>query len=388
MYKFLTGAAGTGKTYTIRQEVTKDPKFGVLAATTGIAAVNLGQDCTTINSLLKFFDLETLKQGYNKGYTVAFLKRLRAQGYKNLIIEEVSMMSAQQLELIFAAMVKVNRSPGGAMGIILCGDLSQIPPVKGDYIFRAPCFRNFEIIKLTEIKRQSDPEFVTALNLMRLGKAKEALDYFVTQVGFQSKVSDDFRGTTIVGTNTEADNYNKKRLEGLNGDYHSYYVVKSGTEKSEWKKIPECLKIKVGALVMVLSNNLKDGYANGDLGYVFSCTADTVTVMSLRTESLITIKTVKRLNEEYEPKTKQVAIRGTITYMPLRVAWASTCHKSQGLSLDAVQINCGSGFLGETPGGLYTALSRCRTAGGLYLAGSTSQFINNCKVDPNVLPYL
>jgi ATP-dependent DNA helicase PIF1 len=386
-FEFLTGPAGSGKTWTLRERVAADPNYGVLAATTGIAAVNLGQDCSTINSLLRYFDLEALGMSYRKGWSTSAIRRLSLMGYKNLIIEEASMLSAQQLEYIFASVVTANKDTN-PLGLVLCGDLSQISPVNGDYIFDAPCFREFKTTKLTEIKRQSDPDFIKALNQVRIGRADLAIEYFAFQVGFHSKPDLTFNGTTIFGTNAEADRYNEVRLKAQTGSPHTYYCAKGGAQKPEWSKIPSEFVVKKGSLIMILANNPALGYANGDLAHVTEFNKDSVEVVLMRTNKVVVVKTVTRSNDDYDRRTKKLRSVGFVTYMPIRIAYGATAHKSQGLSLDAVQIPCGSSFIGMTPGGLYTALSRCRTAAGLRLIGSPSQLVGNCNVNTRVLPWL
>lgn len=141
---FVTGAAGTGKTYQVRERIRNDPREGVLCATTGIAGVNLGT--VTINSLLRYFDTESLINAFVSGRLVTRLARL-ATSARNLYVDEVSMMPAEQLDTLYQAVREANqrksvlksKNPDG-LGIVLVGDLCQLPPIKARWIFEADCW--------------------------------------------------------------------------------------------------------------------------------------------------------------------------------------------------------------------------------------------------------
>src|SRR5690348_7876316 len=174
--RFLTGAAGTGKTYQVRERIANDPAEGVLCATTGIAGVNLGT--VTINSLLRYFDTESLINSYVSGRLVSRLAKL-AQSARNLYVDEVSMMPAEQLDTLYQAVREANqrksvlksKNPDG-LGLVLVGDLCQLPPIKARWIFEAECWPEFDrgTERLEKNWRQADEEFLTAINHLRAGR--------------------------------------------------------------------------------------------------------------------------------------------------------------------------------------------------------------------------
>ena len=155
---FNTGAAGTGKTYNEKKKIEENPAYGVLCATTGIAAINLG--ATTLNSVLKFFDTDSLRDRFNRGGLTSTLHRI-GRKVKKLVIDEVSMMDGRQLDYIFQAMFQVNEFQDMAnapMGIVLTGDFAQLPPIKAPWAFEADCWEHFErnTDTLTKVWRQDN----------------------------------------------------------------------------------------------------------------------------------------------------------------------------------------------------------------------------------------
>jgi len=392
----LTGPGGSGKSYLVRQHYEHIPKFALLSSTTGISAVNISPDATTINKLLGYFDTESLMISYRKLELHGRLKSLRESGVKYLVIEEASMLAGQQLELIYSALVDVNNStrlkPGAdskhKLGILLVYDLGQLPCVDGDLIIDAPCFRNFTQIKLTEIKRQSDVDFVNALNLVRKGNALDSVDYFKDVIKFHAQLDPDFVGTTLASTNKEVNQVNTYRLDRLTGKIIEYASIVKGVVDSNWKNIPEKLSLKLGALVMIKVNNIDLGVSNGDLAIVEELYRNSVVVRLLRNSAVVVINPVSRQNKVYDFHKLDFKVIGTITYLPLVLAFALTTHSSQSLSINSLQVDFRNQHCARTPGLLYTALSRATNPGGLRLVGNGSQFVKACKVNPHVLSYL
>lgn len=397
-FLFIAGTAGTGKTYIARQraEQYRDAK---LTATTGIAAINLSG--TTINALLYYSDTDSLQLAYEVGRLHARLHALADSGYTRLIIDEVSMMDGRQLDILCLAFDEVNarrHDQGKAiMGITLVGDFAQLPPVKAPFIFEKAAWERFEAntITLTEPRRQADPHFVHALQAVRRGDKAAALAYFKPLI--HSAEDRRFDGTTILAKNDEVERYNKIRMLELTTKEESFQAQRTGDGPSEWKNIPSTLVLKPGALVMILSNRRYVGtedlqYCNGDLAhYVSKINEQTALVNLVRTgEDVIVSKIIREKLEATGAKgvkkerDKKLA---HIDYMPLRVAYATTCHKSQGLSLDRVQIMFHSMFW-STPGMLYVALSRARTPEGLRLVGTEQQFSLRVKSNPLIQRWL
>jgi ATP-dependent DNA helicase PIF1 len=437
--EFITGSAGTGKTYEIQRRSAADPDGVVLAATTGIAAVNLGPEITTVHSLLGFFDYNSLVDAYNSRRLHRRIRGLVDGGMWELVIDEISMFSAPALDLLYNAFNEVARD-GDYLGIklTLVGDFCQLPPIADDgapgtdrYAFDADCWRpNFSAHtkRLTKIWRQDHLEFVNALQAARRGAGEETLTHLQSAgVRFEPRLIGDFDGTTLCAKNHAADCYNFQRLRQLAGDNTR---VRTGTstrwsldrQPSEWRSIPAQFAFTPGAYVMILSNDTPDfTWVNGDCGTVVGIHGGQVVVRLKRNNREVAIGKITRTNTthrqpagvtdvievgnkaEYdamvrahgEPPRQVVMLReprptwitGWVRYYPLRLAYATTVHKSQGLSLDTLQLDLSSGFLAR-PAMMYVALSRCRTPEGLVLVGTPDQVVAKTNIDPRVMEWL
>jgi len=407
--EFITGEAGTGKTWLVKERARRYPGH-VLCATTGIAAVNLGEGVTTINSLLKYFDTASLRDSWTQGNLERIVMGLARSGVRQIVLDEVSMLDGEQLTIITATIDAVNErlvAAGEAtIGLTLTGDYCQLPPVKAKFAFEVEEWQKYaqNITKLTEVRRQADKPFVTALGHARKGNGKEAMEFFKSATGFQQQTDYDFNGTTLLAKNDEVDKFNFLRMGKLQTEKIQFKSTRWGKERTEWKNIPETLEIKINALVMVLSNKSGEQkgqlvYANGDLGTVVEVDSSGAPWVKLqRNSQVVKVEYVTRNNKiplepgrrkelRAEGKEELIAdkyeIIGGVTYMPLRVAYASTCHKAQGLTLDNVQIDFRNSFYGQ-PSMLYVALSRARTANGLRLVGNEQTFVGRMKMSPAV----
>ena len=407
-----------------------------LAATTGIAALNLGG--TTINALLGYFDTKSLMDKYTTGSLTARLGRLWRAGVRRIVLDEVSMLDGDQLTYLVKGIEEVNErgyvigkwrdeedGPPPQMGLTLVGDFAQLRPVEGIYAWESGEWGRFagETITLTEIRRQQDRAFVEVLRQARVGNGKAVVEFFGDRL--QGVTDDHFDGPTLLATNAAVDRYNWIRMQKVVGRELFFESTREGRQRSEWgdpKKppntwgVPLRLHLKVGTLVMILANQRVEGpppqpflFVNGDLGTVVdtettpsgdhTCYVQlhrngrVVEVTYIRREVLEPIDSARRRELIDQGKThlmsenRKYEIVGWVEYMPLRVAYASTVHKSQGLSLDKVQVNVKEHFF-KTPGMLYVALSRARTAAGLRLVGSAAAIIERCAVDPRLKPWL
>lgn len=460
----IIGAAGTGKSTLLRTRIESDPQYALLAASTGIAAVNLGEGVTTIHSALGFFDLRSLQEAakYNKIKRKAI--ELAERGKKNLVLDEVSMVSAEHLQLIheqFAQAAEVREGAGfRSCGLILTGDFCQLSPVADDraskepvrYAFEAPCWPVYEdkLTHLTTMYRQDNPAFLAALKLARTGRGVDAaIALRACGVEFAKTEDEKFDGITLFPVNTQVDSYNERRLAALPGSEVEIPSERWGKEKGEWKNIPQTLKLKDGALVMVLANQPGTfQYVNGDLATfhvvpgkpvseaaeIFGECADTYTIETKRGWKGTLPFTIRRnisfsvsyseeghdFQAEYEDSTwgqqlehedykskRWIAIYldyiavhcmqgvpywdprenglvvGEIRYMPLRLAYGSSYHKVQGLTLDKVQISLNHYWAGN-PGMLYVALSRCRSVEGLRIVGDVQLLSRKIRTDARV----
>lgn len=436
----LSGTAGVGKTF-IAKLLAERVDGVAMCATTGIAAVNLGEG-QTINSLLMYYNTDNLRESFTLGYLQSKLRKLRRAGLRKILLDEKSMMDGHQLTFLVRAIDEVNEGKvlegvgeGDAdqadevserrhdddlppLGLILVGDFGQLPPIKAPFAFESAEWPRFadHRVKLTTIMRQTDRDFITALHQVRAGHVNRALEWF-TESKFSDVMDESFDGTTVFAKNESVDRFNQLRLDSVRSPVVAFSATRWGKENSEWKNIPPTLDVKVGALVMVLANRrypreFEDDtpplmYCNGDLGVIESIVSpETIKAVAYvrlrRTGGLVPVQMVTRDNlvpldpgrrkELREAKQAdrikdKYEIVGQITYMPLRLAWGTTVHKSQGLSLDTVQINIRDYFFGH-PSMLFVALSRARTPAGLRIVGNQRTFVARCAVNKLVVPWL
>lgn len=430
----LMGKAGTGKSYTILQRCAADESYGLICSTTGVSAVNLG--ATTINSALGYFDTDSLKDGYLKGSIIRRLHSL-AKDYRRLIIDEMSMMEAEQLTYIYRGVRDANdyRDIEEPLGILLTGDLLQLPPINASWIFESPYWPQFEANQetLTKNWRQHDPKFAEAMNAVRRGDGAlgaELLESCGCQWHSMRHIG--FDGTTILPDNASVSRHNEAALDGVQGEDISNLLVNRrwGKQRSEWSQsprtrewgIPPTIQMKISAYVMILSNQ-SDGeggflYVNGDCGHVLAFDVPPQAepffcIQLVRGGEVYVHRVVRNVETEdkpqgfsgptvskndernglvylerphYRSKTQKYVL-GQISYWPVRVAYASTVHKSQSLTLDRCQIDFRGAFMGK-PAMLYTSISRCRSAEGLRLVGDREMFAKRCQVDEKVRRWL
>lgn len=381
---YLTGAAGSGKTYTLNQYVRHLKERGVpvaVTASTGIAATHLGG--MTIHSWsgigikdsLSDFDIEMLTQKehlwdrYNKT--------------KVLILDEVSMIHPQVFDSLdrLARAMKGEEAPFGGLQVVLSGDFFQLPPiVKGGatrYVDSSRAWRDMDVrvCYLEEQFRQSDASLEGVLNEIRSGDISER-----SQEIFEELLSGErtpaHEPTRLYTHNADVDAVNEAELAKLPGKAFSFSMstrgkgsVLAGLTKSILA--PETLHLKEDAIVMFVKNNFEEGYVNGTMGKVIGFE-----------DGMPTIETYDGKTIYVTPATWEVEDDGKIlasaAQLPLRLAWAITVHKSQGMSLDAAEIDLSRSFV---PGQGYVALSRVRSLEGLRLLGINHMALT---VDPYV----
>lgn len=451
---FLTGQAGTGKSYLIKQMLLEDPTFGLPLATTGIAAINLGT--VTVNSALGFANSESLRDAYYDGHLQKRLLFHKAKGYQWLLIDEGSMLGKEVFDYIYLGLDEVNASESDRMplGLMIIGDMAQLPPVPDEKVingapvvgkngrvekwpipwaFDADCWEKFEAatIKLDKIWRQDNERFLGALNAIRRGQGGSgAIQLQQAGVKFVTELPKTFDGTVIVGTNAEADAINRKRLNEINGQPFTVTSERWYSRKfqpSEWKYVEEIQPLKIGALVMILANDYPNfTYANGDLGHIVGFSSPTFSdpdeteseLLQLSTEPMIEVELLRNGAHVFIPKIKRhlwqqaepedayvyqnkdkiiqgrvpgvrrkVWITGELDYYPIRLAYATTVHKCQGLTLESAAVDI-RGWFFKKPAMVYVALSRVKSPEGLLIVGTPGDLAKKVTVDPKVMRFL
>jgi hypothetical protein len=383
---YLTGAAGSGKTHALNQyiEYLKDRGVGIaVTASTGIAATHLnGMTIHSwsgmgIKSDLSDYDIEMLTQKENLWK--------RYDKTKVLIIDEVSMIHPRMLDSLdrLARAMKGSDSAFGGMQVVLSGDFFQLPPiVKGGeqiaYIDSSLAWKGMDVrvCYLAEQYRHGGDSLEGILDEIRSGAVSTRSIEMLEDLNSRRKESR-VTPTRLYTHNVDVDVVNEKELEKLSGDPVLYEMSTRGKANlvaSLCKSIlaPEALKLKEDSVVMFVKNNFEEGYVNGTLGRIIAFENGMPVVETYSGKKIY----VTHASWEVEDDGKVLA---SVEQLPLRLAWAITVHKSQGMSLDAAVIDLSKSFV---PGQGYVALSRLRSLEGLTLLGLNSMAL---AVDPYVL---
>jgi ATP-dependent exoDNAse (exonuclease V) alpha subunit len=385
---FITGAAGSGKTFLLNRYIDWLRKEGIsvaITASTGIAATHLGG--MTIHSWSGIGIRDSLS--YEEAEALAERAYLRNQVRKAsvLIIDEVSMLHDFRFDMVDRAVRALRGIPSifGGMQVVLSGDFFQLPPVtkqkrveqgviqldeefeekESEFIYHSRAWKELDpiICYLDEQFRQDDTEYVEILNAIRndsLTKThKETL-----RTRLDIALTSDSIPTKLYAYNVDVDDENDGELETITEPLHEYPMRSRGPEAliMALKKgvlAPEILRLKVGAKVMFVKNNFDAGYANGTTGTVIACTPESISVELSTGQTII----VEPANFSIEEDGK---VKAEIIQYPLRLAWAITVHKSQGLTLESAEIDLSSPF---ERGMGYVALSRVKSLDGLSLKG-------------------
>jgi len=370
---YLTGAAGSGKTYVLNSYIKYLKERGVpvgVTASTGIAATHLGG--VTIHSWsgigikddLSEYDVELLVQKEK------LWKRFDKT--KVLIIDEVSMLSPVTFDSIdqVCRAMKDESKPFGGMQVVLSGDFFQLPPiVRGSSeIHFAPqsnAWRgmNVRVCYLEEQFRHDDKTLEAILNEMRTGNVSMSSRKILTERGSEASKSE-VTPTRLFTHNKDVDALNEEELTKLPGKEYVFTMETRGSKQlvESLKKgilVPEELRLKKGASVMFVKNNFDEGYVNGTLGVVEDIEDDVPVVRTFSGHKINVYPAQWMIEEDGK-------VLAQVDQIPLRLAWAITVHKSQGMSLDAAEIDLLKAFV---PGQGYVALSRLRSLDGLILKG-------------------
>jgi nucleoside-triphosphatase THEP1 len=415
---FLTGKAGTGKTTFLRSLIELTHKKAVIVAPTGIAAINASG--VTIHSLFQLpFGTYLPKQPaegeshFNQQYNTpkSIVRHLQMNSTKRkiftdlelLIIDEVSMLRADLLdaiEMVLRYVRKSNENFGGVQ-VLFIGDLHQLPPVvrsnewqllgsfyNSAYFFDALALQNNPpvYIELEKIYRQADDVFINVLNNLRNNSVTEA-DVTLLKKYYRENFKPDLNDKYITLTthNQKADALNKNSLEALNKT--SWYYKSDIEDEFGESSYPadHTLELKIGAQVMFIKNDptVEKRFFNGKIATVISLSANEIEVQTEGLKETIKVekytwKNVRYTTDKVTHEIKEEVI-GKFTQYPLKLAWAITVHKSQGLTFDKAIIDLGHAF---APGQIYVALSRLRSLDGLILTSLISG--SGIRQDPNV----
>lgn len=401
---FLTGKAGTGKTTFLKHIVANTHKNTIVAAPTGVAAINAGG--TTLHSLLNLPFGVFVPEG-NRPYGTewseeindrqSLLKRIKLSGNKKkvlqalelLIIDEVSMVRADLLDMVDAVLRfarKNPQTPFGGVQVLYIGDMFQLPPVVKDSnkellgrFYPSPFFFDAKVVKqappeyieLTQVYRQRDETFVELLNEVRNNQLSEKGWQQLSKrlnPGFSTSGKDGY--ITLTTHNYIADTINQRELNALHGRSFKFSAEVKDEFPEQMYPVEKELHLKPGAQVMFVKNDLEipRRYFNGKIGKV--CSLDTESIEVQCEGDLEPIKVPRetwsniRYRFDAQTRTVEEETLGSFTQFPLRLAWAITIHKSQGLTFQQAVIDAGRAF---EAGQVYVALSRCTSLEGLVL---------------------
>lgn len=401
---FLTGKAGTGKTTFLRALAHRTHKRFVILAPTGIAALNAkgvtihSQFLLPFGSFLPVRDAEghyTDRSGFFTQQTLARrhpLNQFRRNVLKSidlLVIDEVSMLRADILDAIDYRMRSIKRNyqvPFGGVQVLFIGDLYQLPPVVKDdewtvlsrfyksmHFFEAKALQNTGLVylELDKIFRQQDETFIRILNNLRDNRSTPEDVRILNQ---HYKTLDEIKDLppciTLTTHNYKADEINLRELRSLDAPSFFYDADIEREFPENLYPLPESIELKVGARVMFIKNDTSglSSYFNGKLATVSELTSDQVVVEMDDSREEYTLKKELWENKKYRinPDTKELEeeVIGTFSQFPIKLAWAVTVHKSQGLTFDRAIVDVGQAF---APGQVYVALSRLRSLEGLVL---------------------
>lgn len=385
---FLTGRAGTGKSTLIRHYLQTTDRSVVVAAPTGIAALNV--DGYTLHRLFSFSTTTTIEDvlGDTGYYPGRFSKAIKAM--HTLIIDEASMVRADLFDMVEAALRRFGPHPGESFGgvqVVLVGDLLQLPPVvveaeqtffssryETPFFFSADTFdrANFPTVALTKVFRQlGDHRLTSVLNAVREGVlVAEASKELATRVMPDFEPPEDEFWLTLGATNAIVASRNSRQLERLPAVAHTSMAIQQGDlSLFDLSSMEEALRYKVGAQVMMLTNDPANRWVNGTIGRIVA-TDDTeqplvTTEFRDHTRAEVGLHTWDVTRPTAEGGSLRHEVVGTFTQLPFKLAWAITIHKSQGQTLDNLVVDLAGGAFAS--GQVYVALSRCTSMDGLVL---------------------
>jgi ATP-dependent exoDNAse (exonuclease V) alpha subunit len=405
---FLTGGAGVGKSYVIKQFHDQTDKNVVLTATTGIAALNLGGE--TIHRFLGIgistrpFELPKLFGLWDKikrastpwdKTRMAVIRSLDA-----IVIDEISMLRRDQFELIDAVLahIKDNTLPFGGVKLLCIGDFCQLPPVitsddlikykdlKSPYCFQSDLWEQsgIQTLNLTKNFRQSSGKFLEALGEIRVGKVSDEVNDMLL-ARMNAKLETDLTPVKLFSHNYRVEQENLEKLNQLPDEKINSHAIMIGKQfdiDALKRDCPaeETLSFCKGAQVMMINNDMDNKWVNGSMGIIEEV-EPVVVRLGNDTKVQVDKYTWERINHKLQGDKLVESVVAKLIQYPFRLAWATSIHKSQGLTLDFVELDLSNAF---AHGQGYTALSRVKTLEGLKLIGWDKKSV---KADPKVLEF-
>jgi len=394
---FLTGKAGTGKTTFLHSLQKNTAKRMIITAPTGVAAINAGG--VTLHS---FFQLpfgpfvpgsETYERNKHRQFRFSKEKKQIIQSLDLLVIDEISMVRADLLDAVDAALRRHRRNnqPFGGVQLLMIGDLHQLSPVakredwqlikqyyESVYFFSSNALDQTELltIELKHIYRQSDKDFIGLLNRVRDNRLDGSSIARLNQRYIPDFTPGKNQGyITLTTHNRNADSMNHTKLQALTGKVHHFKAQISGEFPEHIYPTPAFLQLKEGAQVMFVRNDpsAEKLYYNGKIGRIIKISDKNISVICPGESKQIEVEPIIWENIKYtlheESKEIQEDIIGKFEQYPLKLAWAITIHKSQGLTFDKAIIDAKAAF---AHGQVYVALSRCKTLEGMVLSSPVS----------------
>ena len=409
---FLTGKAGTGKTTFLKELKRKSPKRMVVLAPTGIAAINAGG--MTIHS---FFQLPlspylpgtTFGGGEQKRYQFSKLKRNIIRSMDLLVIDEISMVRSDLLDAIDSVMRRYRKHdlPFGGVQLLMIGDLHQLPPVVTEeeallrqyydtpYFFSSKALQQvgYLTIELKTVYRQQDEHFISLLNQIRENKVTDETFQALNQRYIPNYTPPKNGNYIRLTTHNAPANYiNEQELAALPSKSYSFTAeVEDNFPESSYPADYK-LVLKQGAQIMFIKNDAQHRFYNGMIGEVVRISNDEIIVKSKDDDEEFELEKAEWTNSKYtlneETKEIEETVEGVFRQYPVRLAWAITIHKSQGLTFEHAIIDASHSF---THGQTYVALSRCKSLEGMVLSEPLSRFaiISDKTIDSfngNIVP--